>query len=119
MLILLAACSDFRRKTSREGSRERLEAVKDADDTLLLGEGRDGKLDFLQICDFYINNFYAPCVLFLLLEENFSLEKISNVFRILMVRKNTSVSTSYNVFFPKPSNGFTNIFDIFTCASNY
>ena len=40
MLILLAACSDFRRETSSEGGREGLEAVENADNTLLFGKGR-------------------------------------------------------------------------------
>lgn len=55
MLVLLTTCSDFSRKTFGEGGREGLEAVEDADDTLLLGERRDRDayiqyVIFSQIC---------------------------------------------------------------------
>ena len=42
VLVLLAACCDFGREARLEGSGQGLEAVKDGDDTMLLGERRDG-----------------------------------------------------------------------------
>lgn len=42
VLVLLAACRDFGRETRLEGSGQGLEAVEDGDDTMLLGERRDG-----------------------------------------------------------------------------
>lgn len=41
VLVLLAACRDFGRETRLERSGQRLEAVEDGDDAVLLGKWRD------------------------------------------------------------------------------